>query len=90
MRPQFTLARVTYGSVAIFFWMAGAGQVIIAFTPRGRKESLFTALIFAMIGIIPFLRYRFWTRRAAESNARPRKVVQEEKPDDAAEQTGLT
>jgi len=73
MKSQFAFARVAYGSVAIFFWMAGAGQVIIAFTPRGQKGSLFTALIFAVIGIIPFLRYRYWSRRAAESNARPQK-----------------
>jgi len=32
MKSQFTFARVAYGSVAIFFWMGGAGQVIVAFT----------------------------------------------------------
>src|SRR2546421_13005113 len=79
MKSQFTLARVAYGSVATFFWMASGGQVIIAFTPRGQKGSLLiTALIFTMIGIIPFLKYRYWSRRGAESNARPRKVIQEE------------
>src|SRR5213594_4036901 len=65
MKSEFTFARVAYGSVAIFFWMAGAGQVIIALTPRGQNGSLLTALIFAMIGTIPFLRYRYWSRRAA-------------------------
>jgi len=81
MKPQFTFARVAYGAVAIFFWMAGAGQVILAFTPRGENGSLLAALIFAVIGIIPFLRYRYWSRRAAESNARPQRVVQEETAD---------
>ena len=28
MRPQFKFARVAYGSVANFFWMAGSGQLI--------------------------------------------------------------
>ena len=74
MKSQFAFARVAYGAVAIFFWMAGVGQVIIAFTPRGEKTSLLTALVFAVIGIIPFLRYRYWSRRAAELNARPQKL----------------
>jgi hypothetical protein len=81
MKSQFTFARVAYGAVAIFFWMAGAGQVILAFTPRRERGSLLAALIFAVIGIIPFLRYRYWSRRAVESNARPQRVVQEETAD---------
>ena len=65
-KSKFKFARVTYGAVALFFWMAGAGNAVMAFGPRGEIELLLPALLFALIGLVPFLRYRYWCKLAAE------------------------
>jgi uncharacterized membrane protein len=70
MKSHFRFARIAYAAVAVLFWMAAAGNAMIAFERRGESALFAMALVLAIIGVVPFLRYRYWSRRAAEAENR--------------------
>jgi hypothetical protein len=70
MKSPFRFARVAYAAVAVLFWMAAAGNAMMAFDRRGESALFAMALVLAIIGVVPFLRHRHGTRRAAEAESR--------------------
>jgi hypothetical protein len=84
MKLHYAFARFAYGFVAVFFWLLGAIGIFAAFAPRHEKSELILVPIFAIVGFFPFLRYRYWTKRAAELNARDLRGMEKENPDEMA------